>query len=62
MRDIFKTLSGKELTHSFLKEIVIGLLIAGLLGLVHACRRALREAKGDGASVNSNAHSKRKKT
>ena len=54
MRNFMSLISGKEFTHSFVKELVIGLMIAGLLGRLHACRRALREVKG------SDVHPKRR--
>jgi hypothetical protein len=48
MRNLLSMITGEKFAHSFVKELVIGLLIAGLLGLLHECRRALREVKTDG--------------
>jgi hypothetical protein len=45
MRDFINAFSGRVLVHSFVKELMVGLVIAGFLAMLHTCRRALREAK-----------------
>lgn len=48
MRNWIRNLGGAGFTRAYLRELLMGLAIAGLLGLLRACRRAMREGRKHG--------------